>query len=693
MENKYLLEIGVEELPARFVNLGLNQFKDQMAKRLKEAHIQYEDIKTYATPRRLTLQVNGLGDQQEKIEEVVKGPSLKIAYDENGKASKALQGFMRSKGLQEEDLYTDQVKGEDYIFAKQVQGGKLVEDLLKEIAPACIYGITFPKNMKWGGKNIRFARPIRWVLSLLNDQVVDFPFEGIPVGRNTRGHRFLGKNPVVIDKVEDYEDKLLENFCLADQEKRYETIKYQANRKAKALGGEIIEDEDLLQELTYIVEYPTAIVGNIKESYMSLPAIVLTTPMREHLRYIPVYDSEGNLKPYFITIRNGNADYEDIVSQGNEKVLGARLEDAVFFYEEDQRKPLEGRVEDLKGVSFHDKLGNLYDKTQRLKELTQQIGEYLQVAEETKVALKEASNLAKTDLVTNMVQEFTELQGKMGAIYARKEGLKDIVAQALDEQYMPRKAGGDLPASTTGAVLSIADKLDTIVGLFSIDLIPTGSQDPFALRRQAIGLINIIKERNWHLPLSIVVDYALYIYVGHQELVFDYNQVKDAIMDFFQGRIRQMLLDQGYRYDLVDAVLNAEPNDVVDIFKRCAVLDNMDDDLDKDFYDAFIRLSHLAVKYDESMEFHEDLLEEPAEIDLYRAFKAADEKMNTQVEAGDYREKLLLLKELTPKIHKYFDDVMILVEDERLRNNRLAMLHGIDQTLGEIFDVNALVLE
>lgn len=693
MNNQYLLEVGVEELPARFVEMGLGQLKDQIQKRLDEQAVDYDEIKSLATPRRLTIIIEGLADKQKNMEEIVKGPSVKISYDENHQPTKPLLGFMKSKGLTEDYLYQENLKGTDYIYAKIQTGGKDVESILQEIIPESIRGVSFPKNMRWGGKNIRFARPIRWIVSLFNDRVIDFDFEGIPVGQESRSHRFLGKNPLLIPNVDSYEDLLLENYVLVDQKKRYEKIKYQATRKAKALGGEIKDDEDLLQELTYIVEYPTAIVGNVNEKYMNLPPVVITTPMREHLRYIPVYDAEGALKPYFITIRNGNSDYEEIVAQGNEKVLAARLEDAVFFYEEDQKRSLEERLEDLKGVMFHDKLGTLYDKTSRLQALTEQIGDYLQVAEETKTALSQASNLAKTDLVTNMVQEFTELQGLMGAIYAKNEGRPDIIATALNEQYMPRKANGDLPLTTTGSILSIADKLDTIVGLFAIDLIPTGSQDPFGLRRQAIGLINIIKNKNWHLPLSIAVDYALYIYVGHQELVFDYNIVKEAIMNFLLGRIRQMLLDEGYRYDLIDAVLATGVDDVVDIFKRCQDLKVALGDLPKDFFEAYIRLGHLAVKHEDSMEFSQDQLLEDQEKKLYEDFTRVKAKIDEEIEPSDYLAKMQSLNELTDSIHDYFDQVMVLTEDPILSANRLSMLHNIYEEVKGILDINQLVLE
>lgn len=466
--NNYLLEIGVEELPSRFVNMAIEQLNEKSKKLLTENEIGFENVKVYATPRRLSLIVEGLDEKQKDIQKEVKGPSLKIAYDDDKKPTKPLLGFMKSQNISEDDLIIKELKGTDYVFANISSIGRKSSEILAEIMPSLIKDINFPKNMRWGGKNIRFARPIRWVVSLLNDQVVEFDFEGIPVGNKTKGHRFLGSSEIIIDQVNNYEKLLEENYVILDQNKRRDLIKYESTKIAKALGGEIHENEDLLEELTYIVEYPSPIKGSIKEKYLTLPKEVVTTTMIDHLRFTPIYSQDGELLPYFITVRNGTRDYEDIVIAGNEKVLGARLEDAKFFYEDDISKPLEDYVENLKGVLFHDKLGSMLEKEKRDGVVAKKIAKSLSFADEAIEALDRVAHLSKADLTTKMVIEFTELQGVMGEIYALKSGEKEIVATAIREQYLPKFAGDALPKSSVGSIFSLADKIDTIVGLFAM---------------------------------------------------------------------------------------------------------------------------------------------------------------------------------------------------------------------------------
>lgn len=690
--NKYLLEIGVEELPARFVEFGLSELKEKVTGLFDEHNISYGDVKMLATPRRLTIILSDIEESQPDVTKEVKGPAVKICYDENGEPTKPLEGFMKSQGVTKDDLVTKELKGTDYIYANKFIKGMSTKDLIQNKMGETIRKIHFPKNMRWGGKNIRFARPIRWVMSIWNTEPLPFEFEGIPVGNITRGHRFLGSSNIEIKNPDDYEDELLKNYVLVDQNKRKEKIKYEAKRTAKSLGGEIKEDSDLLDELTYIVEYPTPIVGNIKEEYLALPHDVLTTPMREHLRYIPVYNSGGKLMPYFITIRNGNDEYADVVAAGNEKVLDARLEDAKFFYEEDLKTSLEDRVEDLDGIIFQEQLGTLRDKTERVRELSEKVGACLEVAEETVEAVDRAAYLSKSDLTTNMVQEFTELQGKMGEVYALKQGEEPIVAQAIREQYLPAFSGDALPDSTTGTILSLSDKMDSIVGLFAIGLTPTGSQDPFALRRAAIGIIHMINKQQWDLSLETVVDYALYIYVQQKGLAFNYTEVKNSILDFFMARIRQMLLDEGISYDIVDAVLATRSYDILEIFERSRNVEEWMKEGDRDsFIDAYTRLANMAVNYEEEMDFDVDKLTEKEEWALYDKYEEAKEPLSGFINKKEYAKALNLLDGMTNEIHDFFDSVMVLVDDETLRETRLTLLHDIDRKMKEIMDVNKLV--
>jgi glycyl-tRNA synthetase beta chain len=495
MSKKYLIEIGVEELPARHINGALKQFENNAIEVFETERIHFDGIKSYATPRRLTLIIDGLDERQSDLNEKVKGPAKKIAFDSDDNPTKALLGFMRGQKIDISSIYTEDFKGEEYVFANISKPGKTIQQILSEDMPNIIKSINFPKSMKWGGKDIRFSRPIRWILSILDDKILEFELEGIQVSNITRGHRFLGSSRIQIESVEDYVEKLRDNFVIVDQEERLETIKYGSGKLVKEKGGNLQKDEELLLEVSNIVEYPTPIIGRIKEEYLKLPKDVVITPMKEHLRYFPVLDDKERLLPYFVTVRNGNEDHIETVIKGNEKVLGARLEDAKFFYMDDIKKPLESYVDELKKIVFQEKLGTLYDKTKRVEKLGVKIGEALEVGGETEKNVERAAFLSKADLVTKLVSEFTELQGKMGMEYAKISGENEIVSLAILEQYLPRFAGDSLPTTTAGAVLSIADKLDTIVGLFAIDIHPTGSQDPFGLRRQALGIINIILDK------------------------------------------------------------------------------------------------------------------------------------------------------------------------------------------------------
>ncbi|MFY9214854.1 MAG: glycine--tRNA ligase subunit beta, partial [Tissierellaceae bacterium] len=418
MTKTYLLEIGVEELPARYVKDTIKQLRDKFSSRLDEERIMYEEVKVYSTPRRLTAIITGLSEGQEDLSKQVKGPSKRISYDEDGNPTKALLGFVKGQKAELDDVFFVEKNGEEYVYLKVLKKGESTGTVLSRIVPEIIKSLNFPKSMRWGGKNIRFARPIRWIVSLLDDTLVAFDLEGIKVSNVTKGHRFLGSQNIEIDDVKSYIERLRENYVILDHEERKEQIKYGAERLAKEKGGRIIQDEDLLDEVTNLVEYPTPLIGRIKDKYLELPKDVVVTPMKEHLRYFPIVDDKNRLMPYFITIRNGNDEYLDIVTKGNEKVLGARLEDAKFFFEDDISRPLEAYVEELKNIVFQERLGNLYDKTVRVQKLSEKIGAYLEIGEETERNLSRAAYLAKADLVTKMVTEFTELQGKLGMEYA-----------------------------------------------------------------------------------------------------------------------------------------------------------------------------------------------------------------------------------------------------------------------------------
>lgn len=692
MENKYLLEIGVEEIPARYVDNTLLQMKNNTIKMLKEQRLTYSDIKLYSTPRRLVLIIEGFPCRQDDIKKVVKGPSKKIAFDKEGNPTKALLGFANSQSLQKDDMFIREYNGDEYVYANKVIEGESTENIFQREMPSIIRSISFPKSMKWGGKNLRFARPIRWIVSLLNDKVIKFDLEGITVSNITRGHRFLGKSEIQINNVSEYFPKMKENYVIVDQKERKDIIKYSCEKLAKEKGGNLLKDEALLDEITNIVEYPTALIGRIKDDYLSLPKEVIITPMKEHQRYFPVLDDKKRLLPYFITVRNGNEEYIDMVRKGNEKVLDARLEDAKFFYFEDTKKPLEDYVDSLKGIVFQEKLGTLYDKTIRVTKLASKIGEYLEVGEETKKNIQRAGYLSKADLVTNMVGEFTELQGVMGREYALKSGENEITSLAIYEQYLPRFSGDDFPTTTAGAILSIADKLDTIAGCFAIGIQPTGSQDPYGLRRQALGIIYIILDKKWNLSLGELIDFALYIYVEENGLAFDYKKVKADILEFFQGRIRNMLIDvEKIRYDIVDAVLNSGIDDVYDLLQRANKLNSW---LEKEGLNeillAFNRVANIAAG-SEKHEVKRELFEEEEENKLYDKFNVVEEKVDYYLQKKEYDKALDQLVTLREPIDNFFDKVMVMVDDEDIRNNRLAVLQKIYNMMISICDLSKIV--
>ena len=687
--NNYLLEIGVEELPSRFVNMAIEQLYEKSKKLLIENEIAFEDVKVYATPRRLSLIIEGLDEKQKDIQKEVKGPSVKIAYDDDKKPTKPLLGFMKSQNISEDDLIIKELKGTDYVFANISSIGRKSSEILAEIMPSLIKDINFPKNMRWGGKNIRFARPIRWVVSLLNDEVVEFDFEGIPVGNKTKGHRFLGSSEIIIDEVNNYEKLLEDNYVILDQNKRREIIKYESTKIAKTLGGEIHENEDLLEELTFIVEYPTPIKGSIKEKYLSLPKEVVTTTMIDHLRFTPIYSQDGELLPYFITVRNGTKDYEDIVIAGNEKVLGARLEDAKFFYEDDISKTLEEYVENLKGVLFHDKLGSMLAKEKRDGVVAKKIAKSLSFADEAIDALDRVAHLSKADLTTKMVVEFTELQGVMGEIYAQNSGEKEIVATAIREQYLPKFAGDELPKSSVGSIFSLADKIDTIAGLFAIGEIPTGSADPFALRRSAIGIINIIRNNAWKFNLSEAIETSLYEYIKDLGLTFNHEEVIQNVRDFFFGRIKTMLQEEGIRYDIIDAVL-IHGSEIQDIFAKAIELNQWFNEERSKFVDAYNRINNLTKNVDFT-EVNEELLKEDEEKNLYNKFIEINEKFNDSLSSENYKEAMNVLNELVPSIDAFFDNVMVMAEDEKIRQNRLALINSIEENIQKILKIENIV--
>ena len=685
MSKTLLLEIGTEEVPAHVMPGILSQLKENAAKTFEELRIEYKNIKTLGTPRRSALLVEGLAEQQADLSKENRGPAVNIAFDADGNPTKAAQGFARGQGVKPEELVTK----DGYVYAMVHEKGGQTVDLLGETLKGLVDGLNFPNNMHWADLDYKFIRPLRWLVALYGQDVIDFEVANVKSGRTSRGHRFLSEGDFEIANAEDYVEACRKASIIVDQNERCEMIRQQIAEVAAANGGQAEVNEDLLEEVLYLVEYPTALCGKFDEKYLALPAEAVITPMRDHQRYFPVL-KDGQLLPLFITIRNGGKEHLETVQHGNERVLRARLEDAQFFFDEDRKKTLEQHGEKLKTVVFQDGLGTIYDKALRLEVLAGYIADAIGANEQDKKDAVRAAKLAKADLVTGMVTEFTELQGVMGREYALLDGETKAVAQAIDEHYMPRFAGDSQPASVAGRIVSLADKIDTIVGTFSRGLIPTGSQDPFALRRQALGIVNMLKEAQYHISLSQLVAKAMELLkiadAGQQA------KLQNDVADFMKLRLKNVLADAGIRYDVVDAVF-VTVDDIYGVFLRAqAVNEAVKQDMEKTIQ-AFVRTGNIARKAEEVQAAVEaGLWAEQVEKDLYKAYEAAASKVEKEVAAQDYAGAIATLSQLAAPIDAFFDGVMVMDKDEKIKNNRLGLLKLVDNLVCQVADFSKIVL-
>lgn len=685
MSKTLLLEIGTEEVPAHVMPGILSQLKENAAKTFEELRIEYKNIKTLGTPRRSALLVEGLAEQQADLSKENRGPAVNIAFDADGNPTKAAQGFARGQGVKPEELVTK----DGYVYAMVHEKGGQTVDLLGDTLKGLVDGLNFPNNMHWADLDYKFIRPLRWLVALYGQDVIDFEVANVKSGRTSRGHRFLSEGDFEIANAEDYVEACRKASIIVDQNERCEMIRQQIAEVAAANGGQAEVNEDLLEEVLYLVEYPTALCGKFDEKYLALPAEAVITPMRDHQRYFPVL-KDGQLLPLFITIRNGGKEHLETVQHGNERVLRARLEDAQFFFDEDRKKTLEQHGEKLKTVVFQDGLGTIYDKALRLEVLAGYIADAIGANEQDKKDAVRAAKLAKADLVTGMVTEFTELQGVMGREYALLDGETKAVAQAIDEHYMPRFAGDSQPASVAGRIVSLADKIDTIVGTFSRGLIPTGSQDPFALRRQALGIVNMLKEAQYHISLSQLVAKAMELLniadAGQQA------KLQNDVADFMKLRLKNVLADAGIRYDVVDAVF-VTVDDIYGVFLRAqAVNEAVKQDMEKTIQ-AFVRTGNIARKAEDVQAAVEtDLLAEQVEKDLCKAYEAAASKVEREIVAQDYAGAIATLSQLAAPIDAFFDGVMVMDKDEKIKNNRLGLLKLVDNLICQVADFSKIVL-
>ena len=682
MAKDLLFEIGAEEIPAGFMPNILGQLKTLAETKLNDAHLPFESIATYGTPRRLALIVKGLADTSAEISERHKGPSASIAYDADGNATKAAIGFARGKGLDVADLVVE----DGYIYAETKTAGVPAKDIVTDMLPQLITGLNFPKSMHWGNLDAKFVRPVRWLVALLDEEVIPVEFATVKSGNVTRGHRFLGADEITIKNAASYVDTLKENFVMVDQDARRELISKQLHDIAASKNASIVWDDDLLEEINYLVEWPTALCGGFEESYLALPDAAIITPMKDHQRYFPLVDQDGKLLPMFLTVRNGSDHSIEVVQAGNERVLRARLDDAKFFFNEDRKKPLIDRQDGLTKIVFQEGLGNLADKTERLLKLGRVFGEECGLHEDAAVVLERATELAKTDLTTGMVTEFTELQGVMGKEYALLDGESPEVAEAIFEQYLPRFAGDVLPQTEAGKVLSIIDKVDNIVATFSRGLIPTGSQDPYALRRQTIGILNILLGSEWNISLRPIFKASmelLNVAADKQEELL--NQVEE----FFTLRLKNIFLDREVPHHVIDLLLSNNELSVADAegLVNALLANRIDENVE--LVQAYTRMYNL-VKDVEYTGVNSDLLKEDAEKALFEAASKASEASLAAWEAGDYAAVVAVPATLVPTINQFFEDVMVMDKDEAIKANRLQLVRLAYSVMAIIGDISAL---
>ncbi len=687
MSNELLFEIGTEEIPAGFLSKAVVDMEEIISKTLTEKRIAFEGIRCLATPRRLVLYIADLAEKQEDQTIEKLGPAKKAAFDENGQPTKAAAGFARGQGLEVSQLETIATEKGEYLGARKTIAGQDTKDLLPDILKDFMLAIPFRKSMRWANYDLRFARPVHWILALYGGNVVPLKIEDIESGNVSYGHRFMSPAPFAVTGFEDYLNKARENFVIVDPAERKKLILEEAQKSAAQVGGKLFYTDELLETVSFIVEYPVITRGGFDEDFLKIPKEVLTTTMISHQKYFPVVNEEGKLLPYFIAVSNTKPRDISVVAKGNERVLRARLADASFFFEEDKKVPLEDRVESLKKVVFHTLLGTSHKKVLRFRKLAVKIAS--KVKPSVKKNVDRAALLAKADLESLMVGEFSELQGIMGREYALLAGEKTEIANAIYEHYLPIVAGGDLPQTDEGAIVGIADKMDTIVGFFGVGLPPTGTADPYALRRQALGIINIILFHRYSLGLNFLIDESLALLKDVLKKPAD--DVKKDILEFFKGRLQNQLITQGYAYDTVDAVLSADIDDLVLVIEKIKALEAFRQNPDfEPISVAFKRVDNILKDFHDG-QIDVNLLSADAEINLFSSF----DNIKTRVEKGiaekDFSAALNKLAALRPSVDAFFDNVMVMDKDEKVRLNRLSLLADISALFHKIADFSKIV--
>ncbi|KZD14300.1 glycine--tRNA ligase subunit beta [Oenococcus oeni] len=686
----YLLEIGLEEIPAHLVTESENQLIERIKNFFSDNLLDYKKIQAFSTPRRLAVLVHDLSNYSQSKDEELRGPSLKVAKDESGNWSRAAEGFARSQGTSPAEF--DERDG--YVYLNKHIEGVSAEEILKKIGIEVVEKMKFSTYMKWADFKLEYVRPIRWLVSLLDSKIVPFQILDVKADRFTRGHRFLSGGKISISEAGDYEETLNNAYVIVDAKVRKNSIRNQIRKIADTNDWNLHVDPDLLEEVNNIVEYPTAFAGVFDDKYLNLPEIVLTTSMRDNQRFFYVTNKQGKILPHFISVRNGDSNQIENVVKGNEKVLVARLEDAEFFFEEDQKHNIDFFMKKAERLVFHEKIGTMTEHMKRVEKIAALLANQLAFNGQEKKDLKRAANIYKFDLTTAMVGEFAELQGTMAGIYAKIFGENQTVCQALSEQYLPTSSEGDLPKSKVGAMLALADKLDTLFSFFAAGIIPSGSNDPYGLRRAALGIVRIIGQQKWNFSVSKLL-HSLKTAVDKHEDGFlidfaDTKEISRKVIEFFLDRIRQQSSD--IRYDLLDASTGKVNEGIINyIFKRVRILASHVADPDfRDVIEALTRVQNLAEKNKSNVEIDPELFVTNSEKRLYQLTK--DKDPIVLLSKGDHTVYQFLAS-LKEPINNYFDENMIMDKNPIIKNNRVAQINLLNNLISSLGDLRKVVVK
>lgn len=687
MSNRSLLEIGTEEIPAKLVKDIYSNFKSKMKELLVENRIEYENIKVYGAPRRIVVEVKGISEYQKQEIKEIKGPPKNIAFDEEGNPTKAAKGFAEGQNIEVPDLEERDTERGIYLYAVIEQDRKKTSELLKTIYKRLIKEVNLPITMRWGAHDLKFIRPIHWLLALYNNKTIEFQLEHLKSDNKTWGHRFMANEKFEVSSVQEYKRTLKKGNVIVEPQKRREII-------LEEIGTIILEkklkfrlDNQLMEEVVHLVENPSPFLASFAEKYLKLPEPVIVTPLKEHQKYFPLWDKKDELSNKFIVVKEGGKEYIDNVREGNEKVLKARLEDAEFYYQRDVKEDLNDFLEDLKGLILREELGSMYDKTKRNIELSEKIGLKLDLNEEQIENIKTASKYAKIDLVSRVVREFPELQGIMGSVYTKKQGMNDEIALAIRDHYLPDSADSKLPGTKLGKVVSLSDKIDTLTGFFGINLIPTGSQDPYGLRRAATGIVRLIEDLNYEVEVENLFKDSLEVFKNsEQELKLDPEELISKIHEFMLDRVQYIFKEKGYDIDIIRTVLYGLPLTIPLVKKAVSLLDEVKyKNSFQEFLTAFNRVDSI-IKEKQEKEINSDLFEKEEERVLYNEYKEIKDEVNRYINKKELKNAYHSLIKIIDPIHDFFEEVRVMAEDQDVKENRLALLKQIQLLMKSLGD-------